>query len=308
MNVSISTNVDFKHLTESREFAEFSSLLKKLTGLVMALNSPGVDVIFQMFKNKDQNPVCRMIREDREGLRRCCDCDRKHHSYAVKSGTTHLYVCHAGLLDIAVPVIVFGRHVATISSGQILPESRSVAGFNSLRKRLRWLKIPDNRLRSAYDAAPYLPREQIKHIMRLLELFVKQLCESARKIRDLEAQMERVEIRRAREFVEQHLNEPSLHLRDAAKYAGLSHAHFSKVFHEVTGVNFTRFVQERRVAEAKKLLRETERTITDICFFCGFNSLTHFNRVFRCFERCCPRHYRQLAARRGLLQTRPASR
>ena len=302
MNTALPINMDFKHLAESCEFAEFSSLLNKLTGLVMALNSPGVDMIIQMFKNREQNPICRMIREDKEGLRRCCDCDRKHHSHAVRSGKAHLYTCHAGLLDIAVPVTVFGRHVATISSGQILPESQSCAGLNSLCKRLRWLNIPDNQLKRAYESAQYLPREKIKHVMRLLELFARQLCESARKIRDLEAQMERVEIRRAREFVEHHFCEPSLRLRDAAKYAGLSHAHFSKVFHQVTGVNFTRFVQERRVAEAKKHLRETERTITDICFVCGFNSLTHFNRVFRSFERCSPRHYRQLTARRGLLK------
>ncbi|MDD4869010.1 MAG: PocR ligand-binding domain-containing protein [Kiritimatiellae bacterium] len=293
MNTVLSTTVDFRHLTESREFAEFSSLLKKLTGLVMALNSPGVGVIFHMFKSGEQNQICLLIRKDKEGLRRCSECDRKHHSYAVRSGKTHLYTCHAGFLDIAVPIFVFGRHVATISSGQILPEPHSDSGFKYMRKRLKWWDIPTSKLRSAYDSAPYLPRKQIKYVMQLLELFARQLCESAQKIRDLEAQMERVEIRRAREFVEQQIGNPSLHLRDAAKYAGLSHAHFSKVFHQVTGVNFTRYVQAQRITEAKRLLKETERTITDICFACGFNSLTHFNRVFRCFEHRSPRHYRQ---------------
>lgn len=293
MNTALSTTVDFRHLTESREFAEFSSLLKKLTGLVMALNSPGVGVIFQMFRNREQNPICRMIRDNKDGLRRCCDCDRKHHSYAVRSGKTHLYTCHAGLLDIAVPIFVFGRHVATISSGQILSEPHSDSGLKYIRNRLDWLDIPTCKLKSAYDSAPYLPRKQIKYVMQLLELFARQLCESAQKIRDLEAQMERVEIRRAREFVEQQIGNHSLRLRDAAKHAGLSHAHFSKVFHQVTGVNFTRYVQAQRITEAKRFLRETDRTITDICFACGFNSLTHFNRVFRCFEYSSPRHYRQ---------------
>jgi AraC-like DNA-binding protein len=286
--------VDFRHLTESREFAEFSSLLKKLTGLVMALNSPGVGVIFHMFKKGEQNPVCLLLRKDKEGLRRCSNCDRMHHSYAVKSGKTHLYTCHAGFFDIAVPIFVFGRHVATISSGQILPEPHSDPGFKYIRKRLKWWNIPTDKLRSAYNSAPYLPRQQIKYVMQLLELFARQLCESAQKIRDLEAQMERVEIRRAREFVEQQIGNPSLSLHDTAKHAGLSPAHFSHVFHQVTGVNFTRYVQALRIAEAKKLLSETERTITDICFACGFNSLTHFNRVFRCFEHRSPRHYRKL--------------
>jgi ligand-binding sensor protein len=127
MNTAMSTDADFKHLAESREFAEFSSLLQKLTGLVMALNPPGEDVIFQLFKNREQNPICRLIQNKKAGLGRCSDCNHRHYAFAVKLGRTHLYACHAGLLDIAVPIFAFGRHVATISSGQILPEPRSAA-------------------------------------------------------------------------------------------------------------------------------------------------------------------------------------
>ena len=297
MNTVQSPGIDFKHLTESREFAEFSSLLKKLTGLVMALNSPGVGVIFHMFRSREQNPICLLMRKDKEGLRRCSNCDRTHHSHAVRTGKTHLYTCHAGFLDIAVPIFVSGRLIATISSGQILLGPHSDSGFKYIRRRLKWWNIPNGKLREAYNSAPYLPRKQIKYVMRLLELFARQLCESAQKIRDLEAQMERPEVRRAREFVEQHLDDPSLHLNDAAKFAGLSHAHFSHVFHKVAGVNFNRYVQARRITEAKKLLSETDQTITDICFSCGFNSLTHFNRVFRLLERRSPRSHRKLSVR-----------
>src|SRR3989339_1318068 len=134
MNTVLSTNVDFKHLTESREFSEFSSLLKKLTGLVMALNSPGVGVIFHMFRSREQNPICLLMRKDKEGLRRCSNCDRTHHSYAVRTGKTHLYTCHAGFLDIAVPIFVSGRLIATISSGQILPGPHSDSGFKYIRR------------------------------------------------------------------------------------------------------------------------------------------------------------------------------
>jgi AraC-like DNA-binding protein len=212
------------------------------------------------------------------------------------SGKAQRYVCHAGFWDIAVPVFVFGRHVATISSGQLLREPKSPAGFRRLRKRLAWLKVSGRDLRAAYEGAPHLPPEQITCVMRLLELFAQQLCESAQRIRDLQAQLERVEVRRAREFVEREFRDPSLALGEAAGHAGLSPAHFSHVFRQTTGTSFTRFVQARRVAEAKKQLAETRKSITDICFACGFNSLTHFNRVFRAFECHCPRQYRQVVA------------
>lgn len=237
--------------------------------------------------------MCSVIRADRVGLRRCTACDRRHHSRVAASRKAQRYVCHAGFWDIAVPVFAFGRHVATISSGQLLREARSPAAFRRFRKRLAWLKVPERDLRAAYEGAPYLPREQIACVMQLLELFARQLCESTQRIRDLQAQLERVEIRRAREFVEREFRNPSLALAEAANHAGLSPAHFSHVFRQTTGTSFIRFIQARRVAEAKKQLTETQNSITDICYACGFNSLTHFNRVFRSFEHHSPRQYRQ---------------
>ena len=299
MKAPLPANVDFDHLAESPEFAEFTAILRKLTGVVMALNEPASGIIRRRFEKGGGNPVCRLIRANRIGLCRCTACDRRHHSHVAASGKAQRYVCHAGFWDIAVPVFVFGRQVATISSGQLLREPKSPAGFRRLRKRLTWLRVPDRNLRVAYEGAPYLPSEQITCVMRLLELFARQLCESAQRIRDLQAQLERAEIRRGREFVETHYREPALSLIDAARHACLAPAYFSYVFHKTTGVRFTRFVQARRITEAKKQLKETQASITEICFACGFNSLTHFNRVFRAFERHSPRQYRQsLSGRR----------
>ena len=288
-----SLNVDFDHLADSKEFAEFTSILKKLTGVVMALNEPKSGIIRRKFGEGEGNPVCRLIRADGIGLRRCTACDRRHHARAMASARAQRYTCHAGFWDIAVRVFAFGRHVGTISSGQLLREPKSDTGFQRLREKLAWLKISDGSLRAAYERAPYLPREQISCVMQLLELFARQLCESAQRIRDLQAQLERVEIRRAREFVEEKFRDPSLSLSEAARYACLSPAHFSLVFRQTTGSRFIRYVQARRVAEAKKLLADIATPITDVCFACGFNSLTHFNRVFRAFERRSPSQYRE---------------
>ncbi len=279
-------------MVESAEFAEFTAILNRLTGLAMGMISAN-GVVRRKISEAEWNPVCRLIRANPEGLRRCLACNRRHHSLAAKSGETQFYICHAGFRDIAVPIFAQGKHVATIFSGQVLPEPQSATGFQRLRKRLSWVKASSRDLRAAYDHAIYLPRENLASVMRLLELFARQLCESAQRIRDLQAQLERVEIQRGREYVESRFQDPQLCLNDAARHACLAPAHFSHVFRQTTGTSFTRFVQARRVAEAKKQLADTRRSITDVCFACGFNSLTHFNRVFRDFEKRSPRQYRR---------------
>jgi AraC-like DNA-binding protein len=66
-----------------------------------------------------------------------------------------------------------------------------------------------------------------------------------------------------------------------AKVAFLSEAHFSRSFRAAFGETPHRYLQRRRVERSMFLLRETERSITDICFDVGFMSLGTFSRTFR---------------------------
>jgi AraC-like DNA-binding protein/ligand-binding sensor protein len=283
----------FTHLRESEEFAEFALILKHLTGLSMALNTPDVGLTCIGVAGDTGNPVCRMIRGTPEGQRRCEACDRRQHGRAAAAGKPFLYTCHAGFYDIAVPVLVQDEHVATISSGQVLREAPSDDGFAALRKRLNWLDVSTERLRKAYDRAPWIPREQLRHVMRLVEIFTRQMCDSSWRIRELEASLGHPSIARARAYIEANFRDPRLQLADVAAAVDLSTAHLSHLFHQEVGVTFTSYVQSRRITEAKHLLRHTGRSVTGICFACGFNSLTHFNRVFRKGEGCSPSQYRQ---------------
>ena len=282
----------FRQLLRSPEFAQFALILKRLTGLSMALNTPDVGTTRLGLSQNNANPLCNIIRNTQEGMLRCEGCDRRYQAQAAADGKAKLYTCHAGFLDMAIPIMVQGKHVATISSGQVLSEQPSDAAFQRVCLRLAWLDIPARRLHKAYAQAPWIPRDRLTSVMHLLEIFSHQMCGSAWRIRELEACLERPQIRKARAIVEERFRDPDLQLSDAAAAAGISVAHFSHVFHKETGVPFTSYVQSRRIEEAKRLLEETDKTITEICFDCGFNSLTHFNRVFRRGEDCSPKQYR----------------
>ena len=282
----------FRHLAGSAEFAEFALILKRLTGLSMALNTPDVATICIGVTGDTGNPLCEMIRGTPEGLRRCEACDRRQHARAGSDREAKLYRCHAGFYDMAIPILIQDKHVATISSGQVLQERPSDAGFARLRRRLRWLGVPEAQMRRAYDQASWMPRDQLRHVMRLLEIFARQMCDSAWRIRELEAARERPDIRRAKDLVEERFAERRLQLATVATHAGLSPAYFSHLFHQETGMTFTKYLQSRRIAEAQRLLASTGKSITEICFACGFSSLTHFNRVFRAFAGQSPRQHR----------------
>ena len=76
-----------------------------------------------------------------------------------------------------------------------------------------------------------------------------------------------------------------LDVRAVARVAHTSEAHFSRSFRAVFGETPHRYLQRRRVERSMFLLRETDRTVTDICLDVGFGSLGTFSRTFREIER-----------------------
>lgn len=70
-------------------------------------------------------------------------------------------------------------------------------------------------------------------------------------------------------------------LDEVASAVSMTVPAFCRYFKKVTGKTFTKLVNEYRVVHATKLLQESEISITDICYECGFNSFSHFNKLFK---------------------------
>src|SRR5436853_4157514 len=66
-----------------------------------------------------------------------------------------------------------------------------------------------------------------------------------------------------------------------ARVAYVSEAHFGRQFKETFGETPHRYLQRRRVERAMELLRETDRSVTEVCLDVGFNSPGTFSRTFR---------------------------
>ena len=97
---------------------------------------------------------------------------------------------------------------------------------------------------------------------------------------------------RARDAMDRAYAEP-LDVAAVAAVAHVSPAHFSRSFRAVFGETPHRYLQRRRVERAMFLLRETDRSITDICVDVGFSSLGTFSRTFRQIIGQTPSTYRE---------------
>jgi AraC-like DNA-binding protein len=86
-------------------------------------------------------------------------------------------------------------------------------------------------------------------------------------------------------------------LHDMSRVAYLSAFHFNRVFHQITGLPPAKFISAMRLDEAKRLLLNTNSSVTDISFEVGYNSLSTFTRRFTQRVGLGPREFRYLAER-----------
>ncbi|WP_208816870.1 helix-turn-helix domain-containing protein [Streptomyces prasinus] len=97
---------------------------------------------------------------------------------------------------------------------------------------------------------------------------------------------------RARDAMDRDYARP-LDVPALARVAHVSPAHFARTFRTTFGETPHRYLQRRRVERAMFLLRETDRSVTDIGFEVGFNSPGTFSRTFRDIVGRSPRAYRK---------------
>src|SRR5437879_10876473 len=99
---------------------------------------------------------------------------------------------------------------------------------------------------------------------------------------------------RSRDAIDRSYAQP-LDIPALARVAIVSDAHYIRTFRTTFGETPHRYLQRRRVERAMFLLRESERSITDICLDVGFTSLGTFSRTFRDIVGANPTEYRATA-------------
>ncbi|AFH61164.1 helix-turn-helix domain-containing protein [Paenibacillus caseinilyticus] len=87
-------------------------------------------------------------------------------------------------------------------------------------------------------------------------------------------------IQKAIIFIQHHFRQP-ISLEEAAEQAHLSPNYFSELFRKSTGTSFQQHLQQLRLQFAHALLSSSDLPVTEACYIAGFNTLTHFEKIFR---------------------------
>lgn len=108
-----------------------------------------------------------------------------------------------------------------------------------------------------------------------------------------ESNVESSRIQKVKQYVNVHYPEP-LKLDDIADLVGMSPVAFSRFFRQRTGRTLSDYIIDIRLGYAARMLVDSSKNISEICYECGFNNLSNFNRTFKARRKYTPRDFRAM--------------
>ena len=277
-------------LTSSRTYREYERAFGDLTGLPVALQ-PVETWQLPHHGKRNENPFCSLISKK---SRSCAACLQTQERLCQKATTEpQSILCPAGLCDSAVPVRMSDRLVGYLQIGQLFRKKPTMAQFEKILKLTeKWgVEADRNTLKKAYFAGKVVSEKQHEAAMKLLTIFAQHLAMLSNQVFIQQENAEPTVITKARAYIQEHQTE-DLNLGQVAKAVNMSSYYFCKMFKKITGINFTDYVARVRIEKSKNLLLNPNLRVSEIAFEVGFQSLTHFNRVFKKILGQSPTEYR----------------
>ena len=99
-------------------------------------------------------------------------------------------------------------------------------------------------------------------------------------------------LRRSQELIETHYARLDFSVAWLARALGCSADHLSRLFRRHTGRRLVEFMHDRRVRQARRLLRESTMGVAEVAWACGYSRPSYFNRIFRARVHQTPRAFR----------------
>ena len=176
--------------------------------------------------------------------------------------------------------------------------------FSSIRQMLlkaqKGINFPMETIMKVYPLLDTLSAEKsgFHAVIKLLSiLYELSLCDNFRTLAStsfahIDDNTDSRRVRKIYEHIHTHYKE-EIRLEELANIIGMTPVALSRFFKLRTGKTVSDYIIDIRLGNATRLLVDTTNSITEICYDCGFNNLSNFNRIFKKRKECSPKEFRE---------------
>lgn len=237
----------------------------RITGISIALINKDAEYIAS---SDGEDRFCRMLQQEDDCLR-CRLSDGEILGRCRRSGKPEMHICHAGLCDMAIPLMADGSVMAYVILGRIRRSDK----FDESKANVEWFSGSREELRKEYEKLPYYNEESIKSVANIA------VAVSAYILGDGVIRPKyNIVAEKAAKLIEENLSE-KLSVGFLCKSLGVSKNSLYESFKTAFGCTIKEYVTDKRVARAMRLLCETEMTVGEIADSVGIYNHTYFSRL-----------------------------
>ena len=231
------------------------------------------------------NQYCKYINSNSAISSKCLICDYALLKECKEKKQPVSHICHAGLLDVAIPIM----HNQSILGYIMLGQLKVDANFKNIKQKFSSDGLDIDKLEVLYNILPIKNDEFIKSIINLATILAKHLLlENIVKPKSLSTLDTLVD------FINQNIHSP-LSVEYIAQQNFVSVSLIYKLFYKNFNTSVKDYINKRRCELALSLLMFSDKSLNDVAFEVGFSSLSYFSKVFKKLYGVSPLKYRQLS-------------
>jgi len=188
-----------------------------------------------------------------------------------------------------------------IFGNELLSKNQFASIQRMLRRAEHGLSFPLSTIMKVYSILDDIANDNERFVQFLKSLYILYELSVSEGTRVLASssfahsprKVESRRVEKVRQYIDEHYSN-QLKLADLAALVGMNPVSFSRFFHQRTGRTLSEYIVDIRLGRAARMLVDTSKTVSEICYECGFNNLSNFNRTFKARRNCTPRDFRAM--------------
>lgn len=235
---------------------------------------------------KLNNPYCRLVQSNKKGLTRCMDSNCSLLEKCKNSKKTEIRICHAGLVEVATPILYGDEVIGYVSFGHI----KSLDKETDLSEFISDLPVESAVAEELYNALPDFEKDKIAAIIDMAEMFVKHIM-AQRLIKPKGDE--------TFEAVRQYVLDNCDKKLTAQTIANGTHISKTALYNAVkkhTGSTVNEYINSVKIEKSKSLLLETDMSVEAIAEKLGFSSSAYYSILFKKLAGSSPSVFRREGA------------
>ncbi len=235
-------------------------------------------------KNWHTNPYCMRIKKNARLWKRCVALKRPTRRSIRKRGEAAFVICYCGVAEYTIPVFINGVNIGTVcAAGFFAPLSEKITAILAKRTQCdieEFKKLRQIELRKIENDT----EQRLKSYLTVVADMIKDIVGDAPLMKPAQGNntpdTRQKYFLQAMDHIDKHCAE-DITPKSVAKRVNVSLSYLQHLFMEFSSEGIAGAIRRKRIERACRFLIETDRSVKDIAFSCGFYGTDYFSVVFK---------------------------